>query len=274
MPYQQHREDRGVVAQIGDEVLAAQQRGLIRLVESVGQISATSDWEALQEVVESIPLAISVDLALVSVQERRPAGHLFVCAAVGLSARELGRLAFSPLTADQARAAALASPADSLSRELGLLWGSGRWLESAGAAGALLVGSRTGRRPGGGEESLLDLVGEEIAASLPACDRESRSLQRRAAELARAKGPTASRPVPLGNLRRREVQILELYADGLSTGQIAQLLVISPHTVRTHVRNALRNLDVTSRDDAVASLRRRQLDVLRDGRAGLAAADR
>ena len=263
----QDRQDRGVATQLGEEVLAAQRQGLIGLVQGLTRLGPADGWAGLQEVVEALPLAVSVDLALVSVQEERRGGHFSVCAAAGLSARELTRLAFSPLTSDQARAAADRTSSGPLSHELGLLWGSGRWLENDGAAGMLVTGCRTGRRPGAAEEVLLDLVADEISTFLPVFDRESRALRRRAAQLARSRGSTTGRASPLGNLRRREVQILELYGDGLGTSEIAQLLVISPHTVRTHVRNALRSLGVGSRQEAVTRLRQRQLEALGPGSA-------
>ncbi|MDQ3865829.1 MAG: helix-turn-helix transcriptional regulator, partial [Actinomycetota bacterium] len=59
--------------------------------------------------------------------------------------------------------------------------------------------------------------------------------------------------------RARERQILELYADGLSTRDIAELLVISPHTVRTHVKLALRRLGVHEREEAAAMVRADQV---------------
>jgi DNA-binding NarL/FixJ family response regulator len=55
-------------------------------------------------------------------------------------------------------------------------------------------------------------------------------------------------------LRPRELAILRLYGEGLGTHQIAELLVLSAHTVRTHVRNALRRLGVSSRREALELL--------------------
>jgi DNA-binding CsgD family transcriptional regulator len=56
---------------------------------------------------------------------------------------------------------------------------------------------------------------------------------------------------PSANLRPRELAILHLYGEGLRTDQIAELLVLSPHTIRTHVRNARRHLGVSSRAEAL-----------------------
>jgi DNA-binding NarL/FixJ family response regulator len=53
----------------------------------------------------------------------------------------------------------------------------------------------------------------------------------------------------------REWDVLEMLSDGLSTGQIARRLYISPVTVRSHVAAILRKLEVPDRDAAVAFLR-------------------
>jgi len=52
-------------------------------------------------------------------------------------------------------------------------------------------------------------------------------------------------------LSRREAEILELLSTGLTGEEIAERLVLSPETVRTHVRNAMRKLDARTRTEAV-----------------------
>lgn len=52
-------------------------------------------------------------------------------------------------------------------------------------------------------------------------------------------------------LTRREREVLQLLADGLSGEQIAARLVISPSTQRNHVANILAKLDVHSQLQAV-----------------------
>lgn len=54
-------------------------------------------------------------------------------------------------------------------------------------------------------------------------------------------------------LTRRELEILQLLADGQSNRTIAGRLEISPETVQTHVRNLLGKLDVGSRLEAVVA---------------------
>ncbi len=53
-------------------------------------------------------------------------------------------------------------------------------------------------------------------------------------------------------LTKREREILSLLAEGLSGAQIAGELVLSPETVRTHVRNAMAKLGASTRSQAVA----------------------
>jgi DNA-binding NarL/FixJ family response regulator len=52
-------------------------------------------------------------------------------------------------------------------------------------------------------------------------------------------------------LSSRESEILGLLADGLTGEQIAKRLVLSPETVRTHVRNAMEKLGASTRTAAV-----------------------
>ncbi len=64
-----------------------------------------------------------------------------------------------------------------------------------------------------------------------------------------AGGDAGSGRVPL---TKREREILGLLAEGLSGAQIAAELVLSPETVRTHVRNAMTKLGASTRSQAVA----------------------
>jgi DNA-binding CsgD family transcriptional regulator len=57
---------------------------------------------------------------------------------------------------------------------------------------------------------------------------------------------------PLGELSRRELEVLVLVAEGLTNQEIATRLVISEHTVHRHVANILRKLDAPSRSAAAA----------------------
>jgi DNA-binding NarL/FixJ family response regulator len=56
----------------------------------------------------------------------------------------------------------------------------------------------------------------------------------------------------LSALSGRELEVLELLADGLNGQMIAERLFLSPETVRTHVRNATSKLGARTRVQAVA----------------------
>ena len=56
----------------------------------------------------------------------------------------------------------------------------------------------------------------------------------------------------LSVLSARELEVLELLADGLNGQMIAEQLFLSPETVRTHVRNATSKLGARTRVQAVA----------------------
>src|SRR6266702_3276877 len=65
---------------------------------------------------------------------------------------------------------------------------------------------------------------------------------------------------PLEPLSERELQVLRLVADGASTKEIAQQLVVAVSTVKTYLKGIYRKLDVHSRAQAVA--RSTQLNIL------------
>jgi DNA-binding NarL/FixJ family response regulator len=52
-------------------------------------------------------------------------------------------------------------------------------------------------------------------------------------------------------LSRRESEILAFLAQGLTGEEIARRLVLSPETVRTHIRNAMEKLNARTRTEAV-----------------------
>jgi DNA-binding NarL/FixJ family response regulator len=56
----------------------------------------------------------------------------------------------------------------------------------------------------------------------------------------------------MAELTRREREVLALLAQGADNDGIAQRLVISPETARTHIQNVLGKLDVHSRLEAAA----------------------
>jgi PAS domain S-box-containing protein len=63
------------------------------------------------------------------------------------------------------------------------------------------------------------------------------------------------------NLTAREREVLTLLARGASAETIATYAVLSPETVRTHIRNAMRKLEARSRPHAIAlAIRLREID--------------
>ena len=53
-------------------------------------------------------------------------------------------------------------------------------------------------------------------------------------------------------LSAREIDVLEELAKGTGTEEIGLRLHVSPHTVRTHIKNIMRKLDARTRAHAVA----------------------
>ncbi|MEO8093045.1 MAG: LuxR C-terminal-related transcriptional regulator [bacterium] len=75
--------------------------------------------------------------------------------------------------------------------------------------------------------------------------------------------PAGAKRVRSGPLSKREREVFELLADGLSGAEIAERLVLSPETVRTHIRNAMAKLGASTRSHAVAiALRRGEFEAL------------
>lgn len=82
--------------------------------------------------------------------------------------------------------------------------------------------------------------------------------QLRAAGISAPRGPrTATRENPFG-LTTRQMEILHLLGEGLSNGEIALRLHLSPKTVDHHVSAVFAKLDVHSREEAVARIRARR----------------
>jgi DNA-binding NarL/FixJ family response regulator len=71
--------------------------------------------------------------------------------------------------------------------------------------------------------------------------------------------PAAHRSV----LSEREVEVLRLVAEGLSTSAVAELLDVSPYTARNHFQNVMDKLDVHTRLQAITEAVRRGIVTLR-----------
>jgi DNA-binding NarL/FixJ family response regulator len=82
-----------------------------------------------------------------------------------------------------------------------------------------------------------------------------------AALVGRMRNPT---PKPEHGLTKRELEVLHLLAQGLSTSAICERLFLSEHTTRNHVRNILMKLGAHSKLEAVATATREGLLHLAD----------
>jgi PAS domain S-box-containing protein len=86
-----------------------------------------------------------------------------------------------------------------------------------------------------------------------------RRAEARPASLLPTVGPPRPSPTPPQSLTAREAQILRLLADGSGAGEIADSLFISVTTVRNHIQNILRKLEVHSKLEAVSVALRNRL---------------
>jgi DNA-binding NarL/FixJ family response regulator len=81
--------------------------------------------------------------------------------------------------------------------------------------------------------------------------RATRALLDRYARIGRQAASSAHPPADLGSLTEREAEVLVLVAQGLSNGGIAEVLVISPLTAKTHVNRIMTKLGAHDRAQLV-----------------------
>ena len=89
---------------------------------------------------------------------------------------------------------------------------------------------------------------EELLTALRAVARGESYVDERLRPLLLARFTTER----IGVLSPREREVLDLLAQGLNGEEVAERLVLSPETVRTHVRNAMEKLEASTRVHAVA----------------------
>jgi DNA-binding CsgD family transcriptional regulator len=231
-----------------------------RLDEAIDRISASGFCNTLGEIADELPLALHADFVNLRLADSQ--GLLHLVAASGCSAMEIRKRAFEPLEVEAVRRLIESGGHDALARSLGIPWIHVTWLEPNGeTVGSIAFGCRTRRRPTQGDMQFLATMatrlGQQVGLIHPA-DETLRECSRALARIFEPP-PWPSDDEPVAKLRPRERNILELYADGLTTAEIAGLLVISRHTIRSHVRNALRTLGVHSREEAATLVRADQL---------------
>jgi NarL family two-component system response regulator LiaR len=104
---------------------------------------------------------------------------------------------------------------------------------------------------------LKDVSANELARAIRAAHAGQVML---ASEVTQELIQAARRPSgPGADLTEREREVLVLLVAGLNNTEIAEKLVVSPSTIKSHVSNILAKLDVTSRTEAAALAVRRHL---------------
>ena len=226
----------------------------VALHQTISAVAGQNLVSTLQQVADAVVSAFPVGVAALRLLDAD--GKLHLAAAAGLRPAEIRRLTLEPLTERQVEAM-IEGSAGPLVRSLGLLWTEIRWLTVRDdRIGTLTVGARSERRLSEDDLALLDSAAAELSNGLETIDRNPRFLRSRSLERARRSAEEdETRHALVNGLRPRELAILRLYGEGLATHEIAELLVLSEHTVRTHVRNALRRLGVSSRHEALALLK-------------------
>jgi NarL family two-component system response regulator LiaR len=104
---------------------------------------------------------------------------------------------------------------------------------------------------------LKDVSADALAEAIRAAHAGRGTLSPEAAQaLVRA---ATQPPTPGHNLTDRERDVLALLVEGLSNTQIAEKLVVSPSTIKSHVSHILAKLGVASRTEAAALAVRHRL---------------
>jgi two-component system, NarL family, response regulator LiaR len=98
---------------------------------------------------------------------------------------------------------------------------------------------------------MKNVTADELAAAIRAA-RAGRSTLASEATDALVRAVTQPR-IDGTNLTAREIEVLALMCDGLTNGEIADRLVVSLSTVKTHVSSIIAKLGVSSRTEAVAA---------------------
>jgi LuxR family transcriptional regulator, maltose regulon positive regulatory protein len=239
------------------DVLSEREHRLLALDRALASVSEHDPLSSLQRIAKVLPLAASVEMVSIRLLSSET-DELHLVAREGLPSRRIRDLALDPISVARQRSIFALGGHHSQARTLGLRYLAGEWLESPdGPIGSITIGSRTDRRPSPAQREAVHETAGVLGPRLATVDRSTKNLRRRSLELARA-AILEPPDVPeqfLEALRPREATVLELYVDGRSVDEIAEVLVISPHTVRTHIKLAFRRLGVHSREEAAELVR-------------------
>jgi DNA-binding CsgD family transcriptional regulator len=203
------------------------------------------EWETLGIIVELVSAALAVEIPPQEIRQRvlgeYLAGQAASCDAGAWVEGPLALAEGRPADAVKAFAATLPAASECLRRptEASLRLAHAQALLAAGdRAGALAECRRA----------------HELLARWPGWRRD-----RVEAMLVRLEGSGARQPA--GALTARESEVAMLIAEGLTNGQLAERLFISPKTAAVHVSNILAKLGLASRAEVAAWAVRRELPV-------------
>jgi DNA-binding CsgD family transcriptional regulator len=226
------------------------------LLQAVDAVPGTDLAASLDEVARRLPVPTSSEVVMIRLRATDGDELFHVVALEGAPARERRSRALNPIRFAGIKSIVALKAEHSLSKALGLRWLHSEWIPGPdGATGVVFLASRTERQLAGAAPELLEEVCRLLGERLEAVDRSESALLDVSLRIARDAVLLAEwTDGDFDKLRPRERLIVTQYAEGLSVDEIAQLLVISPHTVRTHVKNAFRRLGVHSREEAARLL--------------------
>ncbi|MEU7875773.1 response regulator transcription factor [Dactylosporangium sp. NPDC049140] len=99
---------------------------------------------------------------------------------------------------------------------------------------------------------LKDSDPDDVLAAIHSAARGTLVLGRGTQAAVIAAAAAAPPPAALAALDSRDLEILELLAQGLPTGQVAARLFLAPKTIRNRVSDMLAKLGVATREEAIA----------------------
>lgn len=233
------------------QIVEERQARRLRLQQAVAAVPQPSLRESVGEVARALIPAVSIEVCVLRLLD--PGGDLHVVATSGFVPSEIRRIALNPMPASRIEAIRIKAEEHPFTAASILRSVEVRWLPFGDTpVGTLSVGARSDRRLSEEESALLDTLSTQLAENLSCVDRSTARLRALSLQIGReAEDATSTAEGRPALLTRRQRAILGLYAEGLDTREISELLVLSPHTVRTHVKLALRRLGVNSRKEAV-----------------------
>ncbi len=111
---------------------------------------------------------------------------------------------------------------------------------------------------------LKDSDPEDVLAAIHSAARGALVLGRGTQAAVVAATAAVPAPLPLSMLDSRDLEILELLAEGLPTSKVATRLFLAPKTIRNRVSDMLGKLGVSTRDEAIEVARANGLGAGRD----------